>query len=155
MTDSEYMERTIRMARDNVAKGGGPFACLVVRDGVVVGEGTNQVTPWNDPTAHAEVVAIRAACHTLSSFQLAGCVVYASCEPCPMCLGALYWARPDRVVYAADRAMAADAGFDDGLIYHEIHLPDAQRTLPIRQMTTGSAEEPFKAWAAAGEKTRY
>lgn len=155
MTDSDYLAMALRMARDNVARGGGPFACIVVRDGVMVGEGTNEVTLRNDPTAHAEVMAIRNACTRLDSFQLSGCVVYASCEPCPMCLGALYWARPDRVVYAADRSMAARAGFDDGLIYEEINISNAERTLPIRQMTLDSAEDPFKAWAAAGDKTRY
>ncbi|MEQ9104225.1 MAG: nucleoside deaminase [Rhodothermales bacterium] len=155
MTDIDYLEATLTMARENVDRGGGPFACLIVRDGVVVGEGTNVVTLRNDPTAHAEVVAIRDACARLTSFQLAGCVVYASCEPCPMCLGALYWARPDRVVYAADRAMAAEAGFDDGFIYDEIHLPDAERSLSIHHMPSDGAQAPFNAWKAAEGKTRY
>ncbi len=155
MTDSDYLEQTLEMARDNVERGGGPFACLIVRDDEIVGKGTNVVTLRNDPTAHAEVVAIRHACSRLNTFQLAGCVVYASCEPCPMCLGALYWARPDRVVYAADRAMAAEAGFDDGFIYAELDLPEAERTLSIRHVPSVGAQAPFDAWNAAEGKTRY
>jgi guanine deaminase len=155
MTDIDYLEATLKMARENVDRGGGPFACLIVRDGVVVGEGTNVVTLQNDPTAHAEVVAIRNACARLNTFQLTGCVVYASCEPCPMCLGALYWARPDRVVYAADKKMAADAGFDDSFIYREINLTDADRSLVIRRMPSEQASAPFDAWRAAERKTRY
>lgn len=155
MTDNDYLDATLEMARDNVEEGGGPFACLIVRNGEIVGEGTNVVTLRNDPTAHAEMVAIRNACARLGTFQLAGCVVYASCEPCPMCLGALYWARPDRIVYAADRAMAAEAGFDDGFIYDELILPDADRALSIRHVPSDGAQAPFDAWNAADRNTRY
>lgn len=155
MTDQDYLRRTVDMAEESIQRGGGPFACLIVKDDAVVGQGVNQVTLNHDPTAHAEIVAIRVACQTLKDFQLKGCVVYASCEPCPMCLGALYWARPDRVVYAADRLMAAHAGFDDGLIYEEIVLPDEGRSLDIRRISIAEADAPFAAWAAHSDRIRY
>ena len=122
----------IELAKRGVEEGqGGPFGCVIVKDGEVVGKGCNGVTSMNDPTAHAEVMAIRDACKRLGDYQLTGCDVYTSCEPCPMCLGALYWARPDRVIYAASRFEAAEAGFDDAFIYAEIGLPDGDRRIPF------------------------
>jgi tRNA(Arg) A34 adenosine deaminase TadA len=152
----ELMRRTIDLAVDNVRRRmGGPFAALVVREGRVIAEGTNRVTTANDPTAHAEIVAVRAACDRLGTFDLAGCEVYASCEPCPMCLGALYWARIDRLWFAADREAAAAAGFDDALIYREVPLPPEQRELPTSRLPTEAAGEPFAAWAQLVDRVEY
>jgi len=150
-----YIRQVIALATDNVRQGGGPFAALIVRDGVVVATGANQVTLSNDPTAHAEVVAIRAACRVLSTFQLTGCDLYTSCEPCPMCLGAIYWARPARVFFAATREDAAKAGFDDDLIYREISIPHAARSIPTVHVVDESAGLPFDAWASKEDKTGY
>lgn len=143
------------MATENVRSGGGPFAALVVRDGRVVGRGTNQVTVGHDPTAHAEVMAIRSACAELQTHQLTGCAIYTSCEPCPMCLGAIYWARPDRVVYAASRFDAADVGFDDEFIYEELARPPGERRIPVEQAAGVDAKEPFRTWAAFEARTPY
>ena len=134
---------------------GGPFGAVVVKDGVIVGRGCNQVTSHNDPTAHAEVVAIRAACASLASFQLPGCDVYASCEPCPMCLGALYWARPRAIYFAASKADAAGAGFDDSFIYDELARAPEQRRLQVERRPLPEAGQPFAAWAALANKIRY
>ena len=150
-----YIRQVIALAKDNVRQGGGPFAALIVRDGVVVATGANQVTLSNDPTAHAEVVAIRAACRVLSTFQLTGCDLYTSCEPCPMCLGAIYWARPARVFFAATREDAARAGFDDDLIYREIGVAHAARSIPTVHVVDESAGLPFAAWASKEDKTGY
>src|ERR1700732_1246608 len=122
---SSFMKQAIELAVENVRREGGPFAALVVKDGVVIATGANQVTRASDPTAHAEIVAIREACRVLGHFQLSGCDVYSSCEPCPMCLGALYWARPARIFFAATKDDAAAAGFDDSLIYREIQVPSS------------------------------
>jgi tRNA(Arg) A34 adenosine deaminase TadA len=124
------MRRAIEIAAKNAEAGGGPFGAVVVRGDVVVAEGVNMVTSTHDPTSHAEIVAIRRACQALLSFQLTGCEIYASCEPCPMCLGAIYWARPDRVYFSATRGDAAEAGFDDALIYNEVMRPPADRVIP-------------------------
>ena len=134
---------------------GGPFGCIIVKDGVVVGKGCNQVTSSNDPTAHAEVVAIRDACRRLGDYQLAGCDVYASCEPCPMCLGALYWARPRRVIYASTRDEAAEAGFDDAFIYIEINVPPGERKIPFNHESLDEAAAVFKSWVTKGDKKLY
>ena len=134
---------------------GGPFGCVIVRDGVVVGKGCNGVTSTNDPTAHAEIVAIRDACQRLEDFQLTDCVVYASCEPCPMCLGALYWARPKRVVYAATRHEAAEAGFDDAFIYDEITLDGGERRIPFVHQPVAGAGELFGLWREKGNRRLY
>lgn len=135
---------------------GGPFGAVVVKDGKVIGKGFNRVTSKNDPTAHAEVVAIRDACQTLGTFQLDGCTIYSSCEPCPMCLGAIYWARPDRLVYAASHQDAAEiAGFDDQFIYEEIALTPSDRRLPSEQMMAEAGKKPFEEWRAKENKTRY
>lgn len=155
-TDRRFLQEALALAAENPARGGGPFAALVVCDGVVLGRGTNRVTAQNDPTAHAEVEAIRAACRRLESHQLSGCTIYASCEPCPMCLGAIYWARPARVVYAATRADAAAAGFDDALIYEEGALPPGVRTLPFVRVLMGEAARwPFDAWRDQATRINY
>lgn len=151
-----YLREAIRLARENVAAGaGGPFGAVVVRDGQIVATGTNLVTTTDDPTAHAEIVAIRNACRELGSFQLEGCEVYCSCEPCPMCLGAIYWARPARVVFASSAHDAADAGFDDSFIYDEVRLPRDRRRLPLEQMRVPEAGEEFAAWRSAEDRVEY
>src|SRR6478672_7685397 len=129
--DPRFLKQAIELAVENVRRNGGPFGALVVRGGVVIATGCNQVTSTNDPTAHAEVVAIREACRVLASFQLSECDIYSSCEPCPMCLGALYWARPARIFFAATQHEAAAAGFDDSFIYREIQTPPDKRTIPM------------------------
>jgi len=153
--DQRYLGLAIELAVENVSRGGGPFGAVVVKDGQVVATGCNRVTDDNDPTAHAEVVAIREACRALGSFQLDGCVLYASCEPCPMCLGAVYWARPDALVFAAGRQDAADVGFDDSLIYDEVVLPVSERRLPSRQVAHPQVMRPFQAWAARSDRADY
>jgi tRNA(Arg) A34 adenosine deaminase TadA len=151
-----YIEQAIAEARGGVsAQHGGPFGAVVVRDGVVVGRGHNRVTSSRDPTAHAEVVAIRAACQAVGDHALAGAELYASCEPCPMCLSAIYWARIERVYFAATSQRAADSGFDDVRLYRELCAPAAERTLPMRQISHPDAEVPFELWDALEEKVRY
>ena len=134
---------------------GGPFGAVIVRDGKVIAEGFNRVTSDNDPTAHAEVTAIRAACAALGTFSLAGCDIYTSCEPCPMCLAAIYWARIDRIFYANTRADAARIGFDDDHIYREIALPPERRSVPMTRMLAQAAAEAFREWEAKPDKLRY
>jgi tRNA(Arg) A34 adenosine deaminase TadA len=126
-----------------------------VKDGVIIGRGNNRVTSTNDPTAHAEVVAIRDACKNLSTFQLDGCEIYTSCEPCPMCLGAIYWARPAKLYYANTRKDAADIGFDDDLIYQEINVPIPQRQIPTFQLMSDEALSTFKRWKEKADRTDY
>jgi guanine deaminase len=153
---AEFMHRAIALALENVRSGtGGPFAAVVVKEGRVVGEGTNRVTSTNDPTAHAEVVAIRAACRTLNDFQLTGCDLYTTCEPCPMCLGAIYWARPSRVFFAGTAADAAEAGFDDALIYDELRHPLAARRIPMSQLLREESLAIFLAWKQQDNKKPY
>ncbi len=152
---NSFVDQAIELARENVRRNGGPFAALVVKDGVVIAAGANQVTRNNDPTAHAEIVAIREACRILGSFQLTGCDVYASCEPCPMCLGALYWARPSRIFFAATHADAAEAGFDDAFIYRQIGIPAGERAIPMAQIACEGARRPFEEWAKKADKTKY
>lgn len=153
--EQRFLERAVHIAGENVALGGGPFGCVVVRDGVVLAESGNRVTLDHDPTAHAEVLAIRAACLRLRSHQLDGCDVYCSCEPCPMCLGAIYWARPRSVFFAATRGDAADAGFDDALIYEELARPPEQRRRTLRHVPLPEACRPFALWRANTGKTGY
>jgi len=155
MNPGAFMRRAIDLARQSVDAGGGPFGAVVVRDGRVIAEGTNAVTSRNDPTAHAEIVAIRAACARLGRFSLAGCEIYSSGEPCPMCLGAIYWARLDRVFYAADRTDAARIGFDDAAIYDEIALPAEERRIPMRRLLTEEAQAVLDAWRDKPDKTPY
>jgi guanine deaminase len=150
-----FMSKAIAMSIENVACGGGPFAALVVKNGEIVGSGVNQVTATNDPTAHAEIVAIRAACHALNAFQLDGCDIYTTCEPCPMCLGAIYWARPARVFFANTREDAKDIGFDDEFIYQQIALPFEERSIPLIPMSRDEALEAFRLWNDKPDKTTY
>jgi tRNA(Arg) A34 adenosine deaminase TadA len=151
-----FMQRAISLAVENVQLGrGGPFAALVVKEGKVIAEGANRVTSSNDPTAHAEIVAIREACRALSDFQLTGCDLYTTCEPCPMCLGAIYWARPARILYAATAADAATAGFDDVFIYEEIRRPRDARRIPTEQVLREEALSVFQAWISSNNKKSY
>ncbi|MFB6278782.1 MAG: nucleoside deaminase [Salinibacter sp.] len=152
----DFLREAIEMAVQNVTTGqGGPFAALVARDGTVLGRGTNVVTTLNDPTAHAEVTAIRRACDAEDHFELTGCTLYATCEPCPMCLGAAYWARLDQVYYAATREDAADAGFDDHYIYEELATPPSDRRIPMEQTLQDQAQRPFDAWLDYEERVEY
>ena len=150
-----YLREAIELAVKSACGGGGPFAAIIVKEDRVLARGTNRVTESGDPTAHAEIVAIREACRALGGFQLTGCDVYTSCEPCPMCLGALYWARPARVFFAATRDDAAKAGFDDSEIYRQIALPYQARSIPMKHAEETGARRPFEAWAAKADKLRY
>ncbi len=155
ISDEKFIRRAIELARHSVAVGGGPFGSVVVRNGEMIGEGWNRVTQDNDPTAHAEVVAIRDACRRTGNFQLTGCTIYASCEPCPMCLGAIYWARPERIVIACDRSDAAKAGFDDAFIYDELDLRPEERSIPVIRMMREEGLAVFTDWLDKGDKTEY
>ena len=151
-----FMARAIELSIENVQSGrGGPFAAVVVKDGKIVAEAANQVTSSNDPTAHAEVVAIREACKKLGAFDLEGCEIYTSCEPCPMCLGAIYWARLSRVYFANSDADASKFGFDDSLIYRELAQPHSQRKIPMIQMMREEALAAFRAWELKPNKIEY
>ena len=150
------MARAIQLAIENVHSGnGGPFGAVIVKDGQIVAEAANSVTSANDPTAHAEILAIRRACAKLRVFQLQGCDLYTSCEPCPMCLGAIYWARPDRVFFAGSAADASRVGFDDSFIYEEIPKPPTARKLQMFQIMRDEAQSAFQAWAADPNKVPY
>ena len=150
------MQEAIRRAVENVRSGrGGPFGAVVVKDGHVIAAGTNLVTLTKDPTAHAEVIAIREACVALGSFQLIGCEIYTSCEPCPMCLGAIYWARPDRVYFAATASDAAEAGFDDSFIYEELKVAHRERKIPFEPMLREAGLEPFREWNQTSDRIKY
>jgi guanine deaminase len=152
----QFMKEAIKLARQNITNGdGGPFGAVVVKNGEIIARGSNHVTTWNDPTAHAEVVAIREACSTLGGFQLNGCEIYCSCEPCPMCLGAIYWARPDRIFYAAAKADAAKAGFDDEFIYREIEKEPTGRLIPAAQFMRDEAVSVFDEWIITEKKIPY
>lgn len=156
MTPETLMRRAIELAAENVRAGhGGPFAAIIVRDEQIIAQGTNLVTTTNDPTAHAEVVAIRRACEALGSFQLTGCDLYTSCEPCPMCLGAIYWARPSAVFFGATHADAAEAGFDDSFIYQQTRLKVSERAIPTRQLLGEQAKHPFDVWRNQDGKILY
>ena len=153
---ARFLAAAVELETPNARRhGGGPCGALAERRGEIVGRGVNRVTPANDPTAHAEIVAIRAACRRLRSFQLTGCTVYASAEPCPMCLGALYWARPKRVVYAATREDAARAGFDDALICKELARAPARRRIPFVRLDVPDPQAPFRVWRADPRRTPY
>ena len=150
------MQEAIRQAVENVRSGrGGPFGAIVVKNGRIIATGTNLVTTANDPTAHAEVNAIREACRVLVAFQLSGCEIYTSCEPCPMCLGAIYWARPDRVYFAATASDAADAGFDDSFIYEELKRLQVERRIPFEPMMREAGLEPFREWTKKNDRVPY
>ena len=150
------MQQAIALAVENVkSHRGGPFGAVVVRDGKVIATGVNLVTSTNDPTAHAEVTAIRAACKVLGDFQLHGCVVYTSCEPCPMCLAALYWSRCDAIFYGSSAADAAAAGFDDSFLYDEVKRPVDARKIPMKRLLAAEAMESFNTWRAQTDKIEY
>ncbi|MEM1138213.1 MAG: nucleoside deaminase [Bacteroidota bacterium] len=151
-----FIEKAIALAKKSMLNGkGGPFGALVVKDDVIVGEGCNSVTSQNDPTAHAEVVAIRNACKNLDSFQLTGCIIYSSCEPCPMCLGAIYWARPEKLVFACTKEDAREAGFDDQFIYEEINLKFSERKIKTAQVGRKDALEVFQLWKEKKDRVDY
>ena len=156
-TSPEYfMREAIRLSVQNVEKGsGGPFAAVIVKDGVIIASGVNMVTTNNDPTAHAEVTAIREACSTLQTYQLDGCEIYCSCEPCPMCLGAIYWSRISKIYFANTKEDAAAIDFDDQFIYNEIDLPIAERKLPTIEILREEALEAFSKWESSPFKVKY
>lgn len=152
----KFMRRAIELAQQGIdANEGGPFGCVVVKDGEIIGEGNNCVTSTNDPTAHAEVVAIRNACQKLNSFQLEDCVIYTSCEPCPMCLGAIYWARPKQIFFACNKVDAAAVGFDDNFIYEEIERPINERQIKTDFLLREEGLKVFENWANKLDKTEY
>jgi tRNA(Arg) A34 adenosine deaminase TadA len=154
--DMALLQRAVALAADNVARGdGGPFGALIARDGEIIGAGWNQVVCRNDPTAHAEMLAIRAACARLGHFHLHGCTLYASSEPCPMCLAAAYWAQVARIVYANDREAAAAIGFCDAELYAQIDRPPAERRVPMLHLPFAGADAPLRAWAARADKVPY
>ena len=154
--DIEYMQEAINLAfKGMTTNEGGPFGAIVVQHGKIVGVGNNKVTSTNDPTAHAEVVAIRDACKNLGTFQLVDCHIYTSCEPCPMCLGAIYWARPEKVFYGCSKEDAAKIGFDDNFIYDELKTDYDKRKLPMIQLLQEEAKKVFDMWEAKQDKTEY
>src|SRR5574344_583823 len=155
MDKSDYIKRAIDLAVENVKKGGGPFGAVIVMNGEIVAEGVNRVTANNDPTAHAEVNAIRTACKKLNTFNLQGCELYTSCEPCPMCLGAIYWSHISHVYYGCNKNDAADAGFDDSFIYKELALDPQKRSLPSDVLMADEAKKAFDAWKSKGDKINY
>lgn len=149
------MREAIKLSAESVRSGGGPFGAVIVRNGEIIARGENRVTVCNDPTAHAEVSAIREAAARLGTYDLSGCEIYSSCEPCPMCLGAIYWARLDRLYYASTRADAANVGFDDAHIYEELPLDPSQRELPTQTLLREEAQRVFEAWAEKTDKKEY
>ncbi len=154
--DQHFMKIAIALAEEGMKSNqGGPFGAIVVKGDEIIGRGSNQVTSTNDPTAHAEVTAIRDACRNIDTFQLTGCTVYTSCEPCPMCLGAIYWARPDRIVFGGTRKDAAAIGFDDEFLYKELVTPIDQRVIPTIQMERAAVLKVFKDWEAKEDKIVY
>ena len=155
-TQKKFMREAIRLSIENVQSGnGGPFGTVIVKNGNIIASGVNKVTQSSDPTAHAEIVAIRSACETLGTFQLVGCEIYCSCEPCPMCLGAIYWARPDRIYFANTKEDAADINFDDNFIYNELDVSISQRKLPTTQLLRDEAQMAFTQWRESTAKTEY
>ena len=157
MTDykSEFMKEAIRLSVENVKSGGGPFGAVVVKNNEIIASGFNMVTQQFDPSAHAEIVAIRNACNNLNSFQLTDCDIYTSCEPCPMCLGAIFWARPRKVYFANSKTDAANHGFDDQFIYDQIELPAEGRKIPMIAVKETDAISAFKNWSALDDKVEY
>lgn len=153
---AKFMRKAIRLSIANVDKAnGGPFGAVIVKNGKVIARGTNNVTATNDPTAHAEIVAIRKACKILKTYQLTGCEIYTSCEPCPMCLAAIYWARPDKIYYANSKEDAAAINFDDNLIYEEIAKPVSERKIFTQQLLREEAQAAFKKWSESPNKIEY
>ena len=155
MTKEELMRRAIELSENSVRNGGGPFGAVIAKDGEIIAEGSNKVNINNDPTAHAEVCAIRNACKILNTFELANCVIYTSCEPCPMCLGAIYWARLSKIFYANDRKDAAEIGFDDDFIYEEIAIEPQYRKKPSEILLRNEAINAFRMWILKDDKTKY
>lgn len=153
--DKKWMAEAIKLSEQSVNAGGGPFGTVVVKDGKIIGSGTNQVTTHNDPTAHGEIVAIREACKELNNFQLNGCLVYTSTEPCPMCFGAIYWARPDAVYFGNAKEDAAKINFDDSFIYEEIDISIEERKIPFTQLMEEEAKKAFKMWDEKEDKVEY
>ena len=154
--EEKFMDEAIRLAMKNMENGhGGPFGCVIVKDGEIIASAFNEVMLSNDPTAHAEIVAIRRACAELNTFQLDGCEIYTSCEPCPMCLGAIYWSRPARVYFAASREDAAHAGFDDNHIYKELCLPVNERVIPFQQIMQEKVRSIFNTWNGLNLNIKY
>ena len=153
--DREFMREAIRLANESVERGGGPFGAVIVKNGEIVAGSSNSVTLDNDPTAHAEVNTIRQACRKLGTFDLSGCVIYTSCEPCPMCIGAIYWARISRIYYGNTRKDARDIQFADDFIYEELDLPLSERTVPIIPLLRDEALETFRRWTEKEDKTEY
>lgn len=154
-TINQLARESIRIAIENIQNQGGPFSSIIVKDGEIIAKGSNRVTHNNDPTAHAEVVAIREACQKLNTYQLEDCILIASCEPCPMCLGAAYWARVKAVYYIASKEDAAKAGFDDSFIYKEINLPQEKRSIPFIKVDIEEYNQPFNYWETFENKKRY
>lgn len=154
--EAKFMQAAVDLARQGMQQGkGGPFGCIIVKDDVIIGTGSNSVINYNDPTAHAEVVAIRNACATLKHFQLTGCELYTSCEPCPMCLGAIYWARPSVVYFANSREDANAIGFDDSLIYDQLNKPLQERAIQTIRLEIPDAKKVFEEWTRNPNKTVY
>lgn len=153
--DKNFMLVAIELSLNSIKNNGGPFGAVIVKDGEIIAKASNSVTLDNDPTAHAEVNAIRAACSALKTFDLSGCIIYTSCEPCPMCLGAIYWARIDKIYYANSRANAQKIDFDDSFIYDEIHKPIAERSIKTVQIMQDEAIKAFEAWEQKTDKTEY
>lgn len=154
--NSKFMQRAIELAKTGMENNlGGPFGCVIVKNNEIVGEGMNEVLFSNDPSAHAEIVAIRNACKNLNDFQLTGCDIYTSCEPCPMCLGAIYWSRPENIYYAASKNDAARAGFDDEFIYEELSVDLTERSIPMKQIEREEAVRLFEQWILKEDKTEY
>ena len=152
---SYYMQRAIELSKQSISNGGGPFGAVIVKDGEIIAESSNSVTQDNDPTAHAEVNAIRKAAKAMNTFDLSGTTIYSSCEPCPMCLSAIYWARIDKLFFANTRHDAKKIGFDDEFLYNEIQLPIAERTIPTKQILRNEALGVFKLWEETEDKTEY
>jgi len=157
MEDKHYkfMQKAIELAEKSVQNGGGPFGAVIVKDGKIVAEGSNSVTLINDPTAHAEVSVIRKACKDLNTFDLSGCVIYSSCEPCPMCLSAIYWAHIDKIYFGCNKTDAKDVGFDDSFIYEQIDLKPEQRSIPAKEIFREEALSAFRMWEEKEDKTEY
>jgi guanine deaminase len=156
MAEADHMLRAIELSLEMMRSGcGGPFGAVIVKDGKIIAEGFNQVTSTNDPTAHAEIVAVRLACQALGTYDLTGCEIYTSCEPCPMCLSAIYWARLSRIYYANDRHDAAKIGFRDDFLYHEIPLPPDQRSIPTVRLLRAEGRAAFEEWDRKPYKVQY
>ncbi len=155
MTNRELMQRAIDLSKESIRNGGGPFGAVIARQGEIIAEGSNCVTIDNDPTAHAEVTTIRKACKKLNTYDLSGCEIFTSCEPCPMCLGAIYWAKLDKIYFANDRKDAAEIGFADDFIYEELPLKPSERQKPSEILMREEAIEAFRMWQAKEDKTEY